>query len=247
MIRPGLERIALLLKGIHLPWKAVHVAGTNGKGSICAYLSALFHLTNIRCGRFTSPHLIDRWDCITVDEKPIAESIFRSVEERVKERNERHEIDASEFELLTATAFEIFAQERVEVAVIECGLGGRLDATNVIETPLVTVISKIGLDHQGLLGDTLKQIAFEKAGIIKTGATCVVDGTSNAEALAEIECIADEKGVDVKQIQEVQMPEELALSQVVSVLSSLMRQDASKNRATAPESGHEVIKSIADT
>lgn len=230
MIRPGLSRITLLLKGIPLPWKAVHIAGTNGKGSICAYISALLHATHIRSGRFTSPHLIDRWDCITVNEVPIAESRFRSVEERVKERNAVGKIDASEFEILTATAFEIFALEKVQVAVVECGLGGRLDATNVIEGPLVTVISKIGLDHQGLLGDTIRQIAGEKAGIIKTGAACVVDGSSDAEALAEIERVAGEKGVDVKKVVETQMPEELDSSPVVSVTPFLVDLDPLKKR-----------------
>lgn len=193
MIRPGLSRITALLHGINLPWRAVHVAGTNGKGSICAYLSALFISSGMRCGRFTSPHLLDRWDCISINDAPIAERIFLEVEAQVQARNERESIDASEFEILTATAFEIFSREKVQVAVVECGLGGRLDATNVLVKPLVTVISRIGLDHQGILGDTIRQIAGEKAGIMKTGIKCVVDGTSDVEALDEIGRVAVER------------------------------------------------------
>src|SRR4051812_42901739 len=130
MIELGLGRISRLLRHTPQPWKAIHVSGTNGKGSICAYLSAMLHASGVRCGRFTSPHLIDRWDCITIDEQPVRESIFREAEALVMKRNEVEKIEASEFELLTATAFEVFYKEKVEMGVIEVGLGGRLDATN---------------------------------------------------------------------------------------------------------------------
>lgn len=183
MIELGLQRISRLLKHTALPWKAIHVAGTNGKGSICAYAAAMLHAGGIRCGRFTSPHLIDRWDCITINGRAIKESIFRQVEERVLTRNREEDIKASEFELLTATAFEIFTQEKVQVGVVEVGMGGRLDATNMLESPLVTVISKIGLDHQAFLGNTIEEIAREKAGILKPRVLCVVDGTNEATVL----------------------------------------------------------------
>jgi len=139
----------------------------------------------LRTGRFTSPHLIDRWDCINIDEKPISEAIFREVESRILRRNEDNKIGASEFELLTATAFEVFNQEEVEVGIIEVGMGGRLDATNILEKPLVTVISRIGLDHQAFLGGTIEEIAREKAGILKPGVECVVDG-SNEEPIRKV-------------------------------------------------------------
>jgi len=185
MIKPGLERISLLLKDVPLTWRAIHVAGTNGKGSICAYISAVLQAANVRTGRFTSPHFIDRWDGICVNGEPVAESVFREVEDGVKWKNEKNAINASEFEILTATAFEVFNRERVEVGVVEVGMGGLQDATNVLERPLVTVISQIGLDHQAFLGDTLSAIAFQKAGIMKTGVPCVVDG-HNDEAVLEV-------------------------------------------------------------
>lgn len=188
MIELGISRISRLLQQTPLSWKAIHIAGTNGKGSISAYLSHLLAAGGIRCGRFTSPHLIDRWDCITIDEKVVQESLFRQIEASVKLRDRSLGIGASEFELLTATAFEIFNHERVEVGVVEVGMGGRLDATNILNNVLVSVISKIGLDHQAMLGDSIEQIAREKAGILKPGVPCVIDGTNSVEVLKTIQC-----------------------------------------------------------
>ena len=185
MIELGLARIIRLLKGTSIQWRAIHVAGTNGKGSVCAYVSAMLRAGKIKCGRFTSPHLIDRWDCITINEKPVHEDLFREVESAVKARDYNEGIKASEFELLTATAFEIFNRERIEIGVIEVGLGGRHDATNVINNPSVTVITKIGIDHQTFLGSTLEDIAYQKAGIMKNGVPCIVDG-SNAPSVIEV-------------------------------------------------------------
>ena len=185
MIELGLARIIRLLKGTSIQWRAIHVAGTNGKGSVCAYMSAMLHAGKIKCGRFTSPHLIDRWDCITINEQPVHEDLFREVEGAVKARDYKEGIKASEFELLTATAFEIFNRERIEIGVIEVGMGGRHDATNVINNPSVTVITKIGIDHQSFLGNTLEDIAYQKAGIMKNGVPCIVDG-SNAPSVIEV-------------------------------------------------------------
>ncbi|KAI4129650.1 MAG: hypothetical protein LQ338_002133 [Usnochroma carphineum] len=201
MIEPGLARISRLLKHAAFPWRAIHVAGTNGKGSVCAYASAMLHAANIKTGRFTSPHLIDRWDCITIDEQVVDETKFNQAEKDVKDRDLSGNIRASEFEVLTATAFELFARERVEVGVIEVGLGGRYDATNVIEHPLVTVITKIGKDHQALLGNTIEGIASHKAGIMKHGAPCVVDATNATNVLRVLEATAQDVGaVDLLQV-----------------------------------------------
>ncbi|KAJ0420775.1 Mur ligase [Aspergillus carlsbadensis] len=196
MIELGLSRITRLLQQTPLSWKAIHIAGTNGKGSISAYLSHLLTTGGIRCGRFTSPHLIDRWDCITIDERVVQESLFRQIEARVKLRDQTLGIGASEFELLTATAFEIFNHEQVEVGVVEVGMGGRLDATNILNNVLVSVIAKIGLDHQAFLGSTIEEIAREKAGILKSGVICVVDGTNCAEATDAVKDRASELGLD---------------------------------------------------
>lgn len=192
MIEPGLVRIARLLKNTILPWRAIHVAGTNGKGSVCAYTSAMLTAGKIRCGRFTSPHLIDRWDCITIDENTVKENVFHEVEASVQARDKREGIRASEFELLTATAFEIFVREKVEIGVVEVGLGGRQDATNILRHPLVTIITKIGKDHELFLGDSLEEIADHKAGIMKEGVPCVIDATNASEILRVLERNAKE-------------------------------------------------------
>ncbi|KAK2739122.1 folylpolyglutamate synthase [Myotisia sp. PD_48] len=185
MIELGLSRISRLVQQKSLSWKAIHIAGTNGKGSIAGCLSTMLAKGGVRCGAFTSPHLVDRWDCITVNDRVVQEPLFRRIEAEIKNRDRILGIGASEFELLTATAFEIFDHENVDVGVVEVGLGGRLDATNVLTNVLVSIIAKIGLDHQNILGSTLEEIAKEKAGIMRPGTPCVVDG-SNAPTVKQV-------------------------------------------------------------
>ncbi|KAI1452837.1 FolC bifunctional protein [Annulohypoxylon moriforme] len=168
MVNLGLARISALLKKTPQSWSAIHVAGTNGKGSICAYIHAIF----------TSPHLIEPRDCITINDDAVSEVKFKHFQDLVRKRDQNQVIGASEFELLTATAFEIFEHEKVEIAIIEVGLGGTLDATNVLQHKLVTVISKIGIDHQSFLGNTIEEIALQKAGIMRHGVPCVADGSN---------------------------------------------------------------------
>ena len=178
-----------------MPWRAIHVAGTNGKGSVCAYASAMISAAKIKCGRFTSPHLVDRWDCITIDEKPVNAGLFHEVEAAIKAKDHNENIKASEFELLTATTFEIFSREKIEVGIIEVGMGGRHDATNILQHPCVTVVTQIGKDHQAFLGESLEDIAYQKAGIIKQGARCVVDGNNLESVLNVLSRVAKDIGV----------------------------------------------------
>ncbi|EPS40869.1 hypothetical protein H072_5225 [Dactylellina haptotyla CBS 200.50] len=189
-----LSRILKLLPTSTFTWRALHVAGTNGKGSVCAYLSSALSSSGIRTGRFTSPHLMDRWDSIVLNEKIVDSTLFHETEALVKKRNQDGNIGATEFEVLTATAFEIFSKEKVELAVVEVGLGGRLDATNTIKDPVVTVLTKIGMDHTDFLGDTIEKIAREKAGIMKPGAPCVVDASNAESALQVIRQVKEEVG-----------------------------------------------------
>ncbi|KAL2261246.1 hypothetical protein VTK26DRAFT_4517 [Humicola hyalothermophila] len=197
MIDLGLARISHLVQHSPQTWKAIHVAGTNGKGSICAYLSAMLTASGLSCARFTSPHLIDRWDCIDINGKPVSEAVFRDAEAVVKQRDKEDRIGATEFELLTATAFEIFHRQKVEFGVVEVGLGGKLDATNVLKHKAVTVIAKIGLDHQSFLGNTIEEIALQKAGIIRPGVPCVVDGSNQPSVLKVIEEHARAVGAEI--------------------------------------------------
>ena len=186
MINLGLSRITSLLthhpllSHRPLPFQSFHIAGTNGKGSVASYLSALLYAYNHQpVGRFTSPHLIDRWDCISIDEETVSESLFRQCEDEVQRVDRENRIGASEFELLTATAFSCFAKQGVKWAVVECGVGGARDATNVLRADEVccSVMTRIGRDHEALLGvEGEAGIAREKSGIFKSGVPAVIDG-----------------------------------------------------------------------
>lgn len=154
----------------------------------------MLHAAGRSCARFNSPHFIDRWDCITVNEKPVSETSFLDAELSVKERDQSRHVGATEFELLTATAFEIMNRENVEFGIIEVGMGGLLDATNAIKDKAVTVIAKIGLDHQFMLGDTIEDIARQKAGIMRQAVPCIVDKSNQPSVLRVIEEYAKSTG-----------------------------------------------------
>ena len=170
----GLERTEAILARLGSPHKklaAIHVAGTNGKGSVVATAEALLSAPGRKVGRYTSPHLIDFRERITVGSEPIPEeAVLEFLEKWIPAAEE---MGATFFELTTALAFDWFAREKVDIAVIETGLGGRLDSTNVL-TPRVATVTSIGLDHTDLLGDTLEAIAREKAGIFKRGVPAVI-------------------------------------------------------------------------
>lgn len=170
----GLERMDALLARIgrpHEQLRAFHVAGTNGKGSVCATLDALLQAKGLKVGLYTSPHLVDFRERFVINGVPITEDDVTSWIARRTRVVER--LRATFFEATTAMAFELFARAEVEVAVIEVGLGGRLDATNVV-SPLAAGVASIGIDHVEFLGDTREQIAWEKAGIFKPGRPAVI-------------------------------------------------------------------------
>lgn len=205
-IRPGLERVTALLDMLGRPQDrhpVVHVAGTNGKGSVCAFLSSILQAAGYRVGRYTSPHLVSYRERMRVNERPITEAELAAELSRVTALAEQ--LDASwgpttEFELLTAAAFSWFARQPIDLLILEVGLGGRLDATNVVERPEMTAITRIARDHTALLGDTPEAIAREKAGILKAGVP-VVTGAEGT-ALAEIRAIADRLGSPVRPASE---------------------------------------------
>lgn len=166
-IRPDLKRTLLFCEALGNPHKrfpSVHVAGTNGKGSSSHMLASILAAAGYRTGLYTSPHLVDFRERIRIDGKMIPPTFVESFVQRHLSLIEK--LKPSFFEVTVCMAFDYFAQEEVDVAIIEVGLGGRLDSTNIID-PLVSLITNIGLDHVDLLGDTLGEIAREKAGIIK--------------------------------------------------------------------------------
>jgi dihydrofolate synthase / folylpolyglutamate synthase len=173
----GLEASQQLLQALgnpHTKTPIVHVAGSNGKGSVCAYLSAILTAAGYRTGRYISPHLVSWTERIYVNEQPISLTALWSVLHQVKAAIDPDQPSPTQFEVLTVAMWLYFAQQGIDIAVIEVGLGGRLDATNVSDTALVSVITSISLEHTERLGDTLAKIAWEKAGIFKKGCPAVI-------------------------------------------------------------------------
>ncbi len=174
----GLERMQKLLADLGNPHQAmpiVHVAGSNGKGSVCAYLTSVLTAAGYRVGCYTSPHLVSWHERLTIDQVPIANQDLVALLQQVQAAIPSDVADSpTQFEVITAVAWVYFAQQQVDIAIIEVGLGGRLDATNVVDTPLVSVITSLSLEHTQQLGNTLGKIAFEKAGIIKANCPAVI-------------------------------------------------------------------------
>ncbi len=195
----GLSRIQTLLTALDSPHHSVpiiHVAGTNGKGSVCAYLSTILTAAGYKVGRYTSPHLVDWNERICIDNQPISTESAVAAIDRVIATIDPTTPTPTQFEIVTAAMWLYFAQSQVDIAVIEVGLGGRLDATNVCANPLATVIVSISLEHWQQLGDTVAKIAGEKAGILKLNCPAIIgtlppDATAVvAERIAALNCPA---------------------------------------------------------
>ncbi len=170
-INLGLERVQQLLNCFGNPQdniKCAHVAGTNGKGSTCAMLASVLTKAGYKTGLYTSPHLLEYTERIQINNQEISSEDFAEIIFKVVNCCDRQEIPATEFEILTTAAFIYFFEQKVNIAIIETGLGGRLDATNIIKSPELSIITSIDLDHTARLGDSIEKIAYEKAGIIKT-------------------------------------------------------------------------------
>lgn len=189
---PGLERIRTLLHALGDPQKElkfVHVAGTNGKGSVCAYLASVLRCAGYRVGLCTSPFLEDFRERIQVDGKLIPPETLGELTELARPAAEAMEDHPTEFELITAVAMLYFRRCRCDIVVLEVGLGGALDASNVIDVPEAAVITAMGMDHAAILGPTLGDIAAAKAGIIKPGGAVVsFGGCPEADAVIRERC-----------------------------------------------------------
>lgn len=178
-----LENIRLLAEYLGNPQdnlKCIHVAGTNGKGSVCAFLQAIFTSAGLKTGKYISPNLTNVCERISIDGENISSKDMDSVMDKLEKAADKMLAKPSQFEIWTAAAFLYFQRKKCDIAVIETGLGGRFDATNIIKKPLASVITKISLDHMQFLGNTISEIAFEKGGIIKDG--CPVVTTKEGEA-----------------------------------------------------------------
>ncbi len=183
--KPGLERITELLNKLGNPQnglKFIHVAGTNGKGSACTMLSEVYKQAGLKTGLYTSPYIVDFRERMQINGEYIPESDLSVLCERVKATG----VTVTEFEFITALAMLWFSEQKCDIVILEVGLGGRFDATNIIKAPICSVIMKIDYDHTAVLGDTLKQIAMEKCGIIKENCNAVSYPLQETEALETI-------------------------------------------------------------
>ena len=203
-IKLGLDNIRTLLAALGNPestWPSIHIGGTNGKGSVAAMVERALRASGLRTGRYTSPHLDRIEERVAINGAPIDRPVFETVTGDVFDAVDdlmvagKLPVTPTFFEVSTAVAFEIFRRQHVDVAVVEVGLGGRFDATNVL-TPRVAAITSIALDHERHLGRTLSEIAFEKAGIAKPGVPLVI-GHLPKEAAARIAKVAAEVGAPI--------------------------------------------------
>ncbi|MBQ3125056.1 MAG: hypothetical protein IJC09_06540 [Clostridia bacterium] len=193
-IVPGLDNIRALLSELTNPEKQlqiIHIAGTNGKGSVGAYISSIIESANMQCGRFVSPCVGEYENTFLINGKSVAKEIIGECADTLKsamEHLEKKNIFPTSFEAETALAFLVFSRLLPDYVIIECGMGGMNDATNAIKNPALSVITKISLDHTSFLGDTIPDIATQKAGIIKNGVP-VISATQNNEAMQVIEAV----------------------------------------------------------
>lgn len=197
--KPGFQRINALLLALDHPEKGlkyVHVAGTNGKGSVCTTTANILTAAGYKTGLFTSPFVSDFRERIMLDGKFIEKDALCRITEQVKavvDKLDAEDNSPTEFEVITAIAFLYYKEENCDVVVLEVGLGGLLDSTNVIDTPLVSAIVSLSFDHMGVLGNTIEEIAAQKAGIIKEGGTTVSASQNNTSALAVLRDTAKAK------------------------------------------------------
>ena len=181
--KPGLERITALCAALGNPQKKlrfIHVAGTNGKGSTSAMLASILQSAGYRTGLYTSPYICTFCERIRIDGENIPQNVLANLTERIRPIADAMADKHTEFELITALAFAYFAEQGCDVVVLEVGLGGRLDSTNVIENTVLSIITGIDFDHTALLGNTIEEIAKEKAGIIKSGRPVLFGGGKGA-------------------------------------------------------------------
>ena len=202
-VKPGLDSTEELLRRVGDPregMRYVHVAGTDGKGSVCAMVESILKASGMRVGAFTSPHIMKVNECIRIDGEDISDADLDQLIGMVRPYAEAMASEGREctnFEVLTVLALKYFSLVSADIAVIEVGMGGRLDSTNVI-TPVVSVINNIGMEHTEFLGDTIQEIAMEKAGIMKPGVPCVTMNPD--EVFAVLEAHAEEVGCPLKRV-----------------------------------------------
>lgn len=218
-IRPGLKRVERLLEQLQNPekqLKIIHVAGTNGKGSTVSYLRNMLQAHGFNVGTFTSPYIETFNERMSINGLPISGQDLVKYVELIKPLCEQMGKTAlgppTEFEIITVIAFKYFLDKQVDYAIFEVGLGGRLDSTNVVEAPLLSIITSIGFDHTDILGDTIEEIAFEKSGIIKRNSQ-VITNVTNEQAYEVIQRQAENNNANIYQLNQNYRYERLETNQ----------------------------------
>jgi len=231
----GIQALAEVLGNPQQSLRFVHVAGTNGKGSVCAMLESICRAAGLKTGLYTSPHLVRYNERIQVNRRSIPdEEVIRGIDE-IQALISEHDLSPSFFEITMALAFLYFLKSEVDIVVLETGLGGRLDATNIVR-PIVSVLTSIDLDHQRILGNSLAEIAREKAGIIKQGVP-VVSAPQYAEVCGVFESVAQSNGTQVQYAEFPSPPFRLALAGSRQQLNAAVAVDAlaQANLAVSPQ------------
>ncbi|MCR4657005.1 MAG: bifunctional folylpolyglutamate synthase/dihydrofolate synthase [Lachnospiraceae bacterium] len=208
-VRLGLDRTRQLMHALNDPQKKlkfIHVAGSNGKGSTCAMFASILQKAGYKTGLYTSPYIETFNERIQINGRHIPENRLAEVTERVRDIAEEMEDHPSQFELVTAVALTYFREERCDIVVFEVGMGGALDSTNVIDAPELAVITNIGLEHTEYLGSTIEEIAFTKAGIIKSGCSCVCyDGDPRVNEIIKKVCNDKEVPLEIVDFQRLRL------------------------------------------
>jgi dihydrofolate synthase / folylpolyglutamate synthase len=235
-LKLGLDAIRIFLKKLNDPqntYPVIHVGGTNGKGSTATMIAKILESDGLKVGLFTSPHLNTVRERFQINTKPIAASKLRSLNTKISSLDQRQKKQLTFFEFMTALAFQYFSEEKVDVAVIEVGMGGRLDATNVV-APALSVLTSIGYDHQKHLGKNIAAIAFEKGGIIKEGVS-VVSAEQKPLVKRELLKIAREKRAAIQFVKQPEGREDdtFRLGHFKKLWTSLLGSHQIMNAATA--------------
>ena len=196
----SLERISVLLT--HLPpytLPTIHITGTNGKGSVSSFVASILQASGFAVGRFNSPHLVSVLDSIVINGEPASPDLYNGVRRMVEDIDSEFDIAATSFELLTATALMAFESAKPDIVILEVGMGGRTDATNVISDDciLVSALTSVDLDHQKFLGDTVGEIATQKAGIARRGRPFVIGPQKHPEVLGSVRTVIENVGADL--------------------------------------------------
>ena len=219
----GLDRIQRLLEHITYTRPTIHVAGTNGKGSVCTLLESALAASGLKVGKFTSPHLVSPEDCVSISKVPITAETWYSVKCTVLDISAKEKIGASSFEIQTAAALSAFEQAKVDVVILEVGMGGRLDATNVLpdDRIIISVVTAVDLDHQTFLGSTVRAIAGEKCAIVRKEGILVL-GEQSEENEEDVRSVAEEVAskIGAKAIVRCVGPAEFGLDESAGELKS---------------------------